>query len=141
MSTTRDDDAEHAVPGAAAQIQEGQQQQKQPGVEEEDFDYREQDLDKHYLAGLSCERFGGPSDEDAAEMIFWEDIPYDSLHISPFQDPNRKQYLTFEADHGAYRKSVGNLVSQLVDFSTNMPAYCTLHVTHPPTHSLLIYLA
>ena len=104
-SSTRDDDAKHAVSGA--QVEGGQKQQKQQQQEEEEeeereFDYREQDLDKHYLAGLSCERFGGPSDEDAAEMIFWEDIPSDSLHVSPFQDPNRKQYLTFEADHGAY---------------------------------------
>lgn len=103
--TTRSD---HHVHLAAVGIKggQGQQQQQQQEKEEQDeereFDYREQDIDKHYLAGLNCERFGGPSDEDAAEMVFWEDIPSDSLHISPFQDPKRKQYLTFEADHGAY---------------------------------------
>jgi hypothetical protein len=29
------------------------------------------------LAGLSCERYGGPSDEIAKEMVYWEDIPSD----------------------------------------------------------------
>jgi hypothetical protein len=64
--------------------------------------YREGDERKYSLAGLSCERFGGPSDEDAAEMVFWEDIPSDSLHVSPFHKPNQKQYLTFTADHGEW---------------------------------------
>ena len=69
----------------------------------EEVDYREEDIEsKHFLAGLSCERFGGPSDKDAAEMIFWEDIPSDSQHVSPFQKPKQKQYLTFEADHGEW---------------------------------------
>ena len=68
----------------------------------EKVDYTEGGGKKHILAGLSCERFGGPSDEDAAEMVFWEDIPSDSLHVSPFQKPNQKQYLTFTADHGEW---------------------------------------
>lgn len=29
------------------------------------------------LAGLSCERFGGPPEEIAKEMVYWEDIPSD----------------------------------------------------------------
>ena len=86
----------------------GENSRKDAAVEEvdaavEEVDYREDDIEsKHFLAGLSCERFGGPSDKDAAEMIFWEDIPSDSQHVSPFQKPKQKQYLTFEADHGEW---------------------------------------
>ncbi len=28
----------------------------------------------HKVAGLSCKNYGGPSDEDAAEMVFWNDM-------------------------------------------------------------------
>jgi hypothetical protein len=58
---------------------------------------------EHRLAGLSCDQFGGPSRDDAAEMVFWEDIPPDSLHVSPFHRRAQKQYLTFEADHGTFQ--------------------------------------
>lgn len=77
-------------------------------VHEEEADYRDDEGDKqeqHYLAGLSCERFGGPA--DASEMVYWEDIPSDNTYISPFQKPGKKQYLTFEADHG---ESVDRLI-------------------------------
>jgi hypothetical protein len=57
---------------------------------------------EHKLAGLNCDQFGGPSRDDAYEMVFWEDIPSDSLHVSPFHRKNQKQYLTFEADHGTF---------------------------------------
>jgi hypothetical protein len=29
------------------------------------------------LAGLSCDSYGGPSEDKASEMIYWEDIPGD----------------------------------------------------------------
>jgi len=54
----------------------------------------------HPLAGLSCLDHGGPSDELASEMVYWEDIPLDNKHKSPFYAPNR--YLTFEPDHGGW---------------------------------------
>ena len=50
---------------------------------------------EHRVAGLSCKAYGGPSDEDAAEMIFWNDIPEDAVFVSPYKR-NETQYLTFE---------------------------------------------
>jgi hypothetical protein len=82
---------------AAAAVKGGEE--KVLHGEEEEVDYREEEQnDEHHLAGLSCDRFGGPA--DASEMVFWEDIPSDNTFISPFQKPDKKQYLTFEADHG-----------------------------------------
>lgn len=52
------------------------------------------------LAGLSCERFGGPSKSASEEMVYWSDIPEDNRHVSPFYQPN--QFLTFEPDHGGW---------------------------------------
>jgi hypothetical protein len=55
----------------------------------------EQETDEHRVAGLSCKAYGGPSDEDAAEMVFWSDIPEDATFVSPYKR-NETQYLTFE---------------------------------------------
>lgn len=52
------------------------------------------------LAGLSCESFGGPSNEIAKEMVYWEDIESDSSFVSPFY--REDSYLTFEADAGGW---------------------------------------
>lgn len=52
--------------------------------------------DGHKVAGLSCKMYGGPSDEDAAEMVFWRDIPEDAGFVSPHKRKNDTQYLTFE---------------------------------------------
>jgi hypothetical protein len=72
---------------------------------------------QHKIANLSCEKYGGPSNEEAEEMVYWEDIPSDSLHMSPFHlehpDNNNNnnnnnevqsitQFLTFESDHGGF---------------------------------------
>lgn len=56
----------------------------------------------HSLAGLSCDEFGGPTDEMVShiEMVYWNDIPSDSDYKSPFYDENK--YLTFETDHGGW---------------------------------------
>ena len=55
----------------------------------------------HEIAGLSCERYGGPSDEIAAEMIYWRDIPSDAEYTSPYANVGPKtKYLTFEPDEG-----------------------------------------
>jgi hypothetical protein len=35
--------------------------------------------EQHRVAGLSCKAYGGPSDEAAAEMVYWSDIPQDDL--------------------------------------------------------------
>ena len=66
---------------------------------EESPEEQEEQLREHeQLAGLDCKPHGGPP--DASEMVYWEDIPSDATYISPFQKEGRKQYLTFEADHG-----------------------------------------
>ena len=55
------------------------------------------------VAGLNCDRYGGPSEEEAAEMVYWRDIPSDSEFESPFAKagPDPK-YLTFEPDEGGW---------------------------------------
>ena len=54
------------------------------------------------LAGLNCEPFGGPSNEIAQEMVYWEDIPSDANWRSPFYSPDKTRYLTFEPDAGGW---------------------------------------
>lgn len=60
-------------------------------------------LSIHSVAGLSCADHGGPSDEIAAEMIYWKDIPSDSHFVSPYTSygPDVK-YLTVEPDEGSW---------------------------------------
>lgn len=58
----------------------------------------------HRVAGLNCEKHGGPFDEKfTQEMVYWEDIPKDAEYISPFANygPTPK-YLTFEPDEGGW---------------------------------------
>jgi hypothetical protein len=68
----------------------------------------------HYHS-LNCERYGGPSEADAQEMVYWKDIPSDSHYISPFHPNNRnrkakenrqqdaqRKYMTFEPDGGGW---------------------------------------
>lgn len=54
------------------------------------------------LAGLSCERYGGP--EDPSEMVFWSDMPQDTDFVSPLKrtDGGSPQYLLFEPDGGGW---------------------------------------
>ena len=54
----------------------------------------------HKLAGLNCDAHGGPSNDLAQEMVYWEDIPSDSKFQSKFKRPG--QYMTFESDHGGW---------------------------------------
>ena len=54
----------------------------------------------HTLGGLSCAKHGGPSDEIAAEMVYWSDIPSDSQFVSPFKKEGETKYMTFEPDGG-----------------------------------------
>ena len=59
----------------------------------------------HKLAGLSCEKFGGPFDEkQVQEMVYWEDIPSDSDYESPFKVKKKGEvkYMTFEPDGGGW---------------------------------------
>ena len=55
------------------------------------------------IAGLDCERWGGPPNEAAAEMVYWEDIPQDAKHVSPFYNPDEPaQYFSFEMDFAGF---------------------------------------
>jgi hypothetical protein len=57
----------------------------------------------HRVAGLNCDRYGGPSEEIAAEMVYWRDIPSDAEYISPFAKYGKSpKYLTFEPDEGGW---------------------------------------
>lgn len=57
----------------------------------------------HRLSGLNCDAYGGPSEDAAQEMVYWRDIPSDSLYESPFKRKHGpKQYLTFEPDQGGW---------------------------------------
>jgi hypothetical protein len=59
--------------------------------------HQEEASDVHRVAGLSCEKYGGPLDEIAAEMVYWSDIPSDAAFVSPLQKAGPKvKYLTFE---------------------------------------------
>ena len=63
------------------------------------------DTTNHKLAGLNCTRYGGPV--DTRNFVYWQDIPHDSLHISPFHrkrkgHTSREEYLTFEPDKGGW---------------------------------------
>jgi hypothetical protein len=55
------------------------------------------------IAGLNCDRFGGPSEEIAAEMVYWRDIPSDAKFQSPYANYGQNpKYLTFEPDEGGW---------------------------------------
>jgi len=57
--------------------------------------------DPQELSGLSCAKYGGPTDDIASqEMVYWSDIPPDSAYRSPFYDADK--YITFEPDHGGW---------------------------------------
>jgi hypothetical protein len=57
------------------------------------------------LSYLSCDKYGGPPNEYAQEMVYWSDIPSDAAFVSPFhtmtQESERK-YMTFEPDGGGW---------------------------------------
>lgn len=67
-------------------------------------DYEEEDSSEgHVLAGLNCDKFGGPSLDLAQEMVYWEDIASDAKYVSPFKRKEGPvQYLTFEPDQGGW---------------------------------------
>lgn len=59
--------------------------------------------ENHSIAGLNCDRYGGPSEDIAAEMVYWRDIPSDSKFTSPYSNYGpTKKYLTFEPDEGGW---------------------------------------
>ena len=68
-----------------------------------EFTQQHQQAPLHDLAGLSCADHGGPSNEVAAEMVYWSDIPSDADFKSPIgAHDTQKKYLTFEPDGGGF---------------------------------------
>jgi hypothetical protein len=80
-----------AVPKTSSQAEQQQQQQQQ-----------QKQQPKSKIATLSCESHGGPPDEFAQEMIYWQDVPEDQHYVSPFKQKKGEQrrYMTFEPDGG-----------------------------------------
>ena len=84
--------------------------QQQAAVEEEETEPEHNEEHPHELhlgsdknlAELNCQAFGGPSNDAAQEMVYWQDIPSDALYRSPFQHPGETKYLTFEPDGGGW---------------------------------------
>jgi len=64
------------------------------------FPYKENNRSKKINTDLSCERLGEPSDEIAAEMVYWRDIPSERNCKSPFYD--ERKYMTFKPDFGGW---------------------------------------
>lgn len=62
------------------------------------------DYGEPHLATLNCDRWGGPSQEFAQEMVYWKVIPADTKYRSPFQvkKGQQKKYMTFEPDGGGW---------------------------------------
>ena len=83
-------------------LQDAQFQSRQ-GLEQAPPALDEGQVEKdHMVAGLSCEKYGGPRDEIAAEMVYWRDIPSDATFQSPFSKTGPPKYLTFEPDEGGW---------------------------------------
>jgi hypothetical protein len=63
-----------------------------------------EESDRSTLAGLSCADHGGPLDEFAREMVYWQDISSDSQYTSPFRSKSGqpRRYMTFEPDGGGW---------------------------------------
>jgi hypothetical protein len=66
----------------------------------------------HDLAGLSCADHGGPSNDHAAEMVYWSDIPSDADFKSPIGANDKSiKYLTFEPDGGGFNNIRDKMVN------------------------------
>eukprot|EP00549_Striatella_unipunctata_P018685 CAMPEP_0118721094 /NCGR_PEP_ID=MMETSP0800-20121206/30520_1 /TAXON_ID=210618 ORGANISM="Striatella unipunctata, Strain CCMP2910" /NCGR_SAMPLE_ID=MMETSP0800 /ASSEMBLY_ACC=CAM_ASM_000638 /LENGTH=663 /DNA_ID=CAMNT_0006628897 /DNA_START=63 /DNA_END=2054 /DNA_ORIENTATION=+ len=70
--------------------------------EEGDDDPEEGDSEKHTITGLNCEAYGGLDKKWAQKMIYWKNIPDDAKFVSPWKDPEKEKYITFEPDAGGW---------------------------------------
>ena len=52
-------------------------------------------------ANLSCQLFGGPSEVDASEMVYWREDLGGKSFVSPFASESSK-YVTLEPDEGSW---------------------------------------
>ena len=84
--------------------QNGEVENNKEATNDEEAEAQGDDSSQHKVAGLNCEAYGGPSQEEAAEMVYWQDIPSDSNYVSPLKATGPEiKYLTFEPDEGATR--------------------------------------
>lgn len=85
-------------------IEEGKDQEISEEEEKVSGEVKETASVHSKLAGLQCDKWGGPSTESAAEMVYWSDIPSDQKYVSPFRAKNgeHKKYMTFEPDGGGW---------------------------------------
>lgn len=74
--------------------------------------------------GLSCERYGGPSDEFASEMVYWQDTnPSDASFVSPYQKTGpQEKYLTFELFAGWNNVRLERITLSFIYTTTMWPA-------------------
>ena len=66
----------------------------------------------HYLQTLECQRYGGPTNDIASEMVYWWKIPADETYLNPFQQQQQKsiqeggedqeKFLIFEQDSAGW---------------------------------------
>ena len=89
------------------QQQQKNQQPEQPEPLRNNKDYNPFDVERvdHLLSGLDCSKYGGPTKDIAEELVYWEDIPSDAKHVSPFKaiaGVEHTRYLTFEPDLGGW---------------------------------------
>ena len=64
--------------------------------------------EENSIAGLNCDKYGGPPAAVAQEMVYWRDIPSDNDYESPFHKSSSlsstrtTRYMTFEPDGGGW---------------------------------------
>jgi hypothetical protein len=73
------------------------------------------------IAGLKCDKYGGPSEEASQEMVYWRDITSDNAYESPFHTHDTIRYLTFEPDGGGWN----NIRMAMVRYLCVAPVYLT----------------
>jgi hypothetical protein len=89
-----------------------EQTHHQASANTDDFIFKRGDS---MVAGLNCDAHGGPSEEIAKEMVYWENIPSDSYHVSPFKEQGvAARYITFEVGDAGWnrvRKTMETMVA------------------------------
>ena len=98
------------------------------------------DDDHHRVAGLNCDSYGGPSNDLAKEMIYWNEID-ESDYRSPFaalNSPEEPKYLTFEPDEGGWnniRMSMETAVAMAVSMGRTlvMPPHQKIYLLNQET--------
>jgi len=88
--------------------------------------------ESHRIAGLNCDKYGDPSKEIAAEMIYWEDIPTDAQFVSPYASYGKNpKYLTFEPDFAGW-----NNARMSMETATVLAQAMGRILVLPPEHSI-----